>query len=134
MHNRGWIRIVEATIAILFILGTLFVINTNRAREQNAPDLNDLARDIVTEVAYNEQLRKMIITEDLAAQEELGAFVANRIPQPLQHEIRICALDDACGKSVYTEQNVYAAERLISAAIVQEQNLASKKIRLFIWR
>ena len=128
MNRRGFLRIVEATIAIVIVLGVMFVFFT-QARTQEGIDYSERARNILEEVSKNPVLRTAVLNNEV---EEVKDFVDGKIPeQYLEHEVKICEVNDACGKSEYTEGDVYSAERIISATI---DTLGPKKIRLFIWR
>lgn len=133
MDNRGWIRIIEASISIIIVLSALFLLY-----HENTPkpvtDLALVGRQILDEAAHNDTLRILILA-NYSAQENLDAFVKSRIPsRSLTFEARICELNDVCGKSNYTAGEVWAAERIFAAAVIDAGQGAPKKIRLFIWR
>ena len=128
MYNKGWVRIVEASIGILIILGVLFALYEQQT-VSNEPDLNQRARDILDEIATNSTIRDEIVTGN---NNFLNAIVAPYIPESyLAFEAKICEMDDVCGKSTYTDGNVYSAERVVSSTIYLQNNT---KVKLFIWR
>ncbi len=130
MNKGGWIRIVEATFASIIVLGVLFFL-TVRDTGLSEQDLSSLGRSVLDEVAVNQTLRSYVLTDNFVA---LNDSVATKISQGyLDYEVRICPIQEICGKSVYTPGNVYAAERVISAS-VNEDIFNPKKVRLFIWR
>lgn len=134
MNNRGWLRIVEASIAIIMILTTLFILY-QRSNPVELTDASFMARQVLEEAAHNEPLRLAILTGDLQRQELLDLFIRSRIPsRALAFEARICELDEVCGKTNYTEGEVFAAERVFAAVVTDQQSLVPKKVRLFIWR
>ncbi len=128
MYRRGWLRIVEATLAALIVLSVLFALYTKNT-VSSEPDLSEQARTILEEISANSTLRNDILTNNAP---NLNAMIAKRLVG-LLFEIRICEINDACGKSTYTPGNVYSAERVISAT-VEQLAFAPKKVRLFIWR
>lgn len=141
MNKRGWLRIIEASIAAVIILGVLFYLY-NRTQEANTYDLSDRARTIVDEIALNESMRYDIAT---APPSSLGSttfqvpasvqtFVIDRIhDSSLDFEIKLCTLRDVCGKSIFTGET-YSAERIISSSIQFNSEPEPRKVRLFIWR
>lgn len=134
MDNKGWIRIVEASISIILIMTTLFVVYQKSAYV-SPPDLTIMGRQVLEEAAHNETLRLALLTEDVRAQDYLNAFIRSRIiSRSFSFEAKICQLNDVCGKSNYTSGDVYAAERVFAAAVTDQQSLRPKKVRLFIWR
>lgn len=127
MNKKGFLRILEASISIMIIIGVLFVF-FNKQRISNEPDLSERARDILEEVSKNITLREAVLNEDTAV---LNSFIGSKIPENyLTFEYTICEVGSACGKSSYTPGNIYSGERSISSTI---NSLGPKKIRLFIW-
>jgi len=130
MYSKGWLRIVEASLAALIVLGVLFAVYTKNA-VSNEPDLSENARAILEEISNNNTLRNDVLRSDTA---RVNLIVAREVTDPsLEFEMRVCDLNDVCGKSTYTPGNVYTAERVISAT-VEQSTFAPKKMRLFIWR
>ncbi len=134
MYNRGWIRIVEASISIIIVLSALFLLyqQTNPAQTGS---LNSYGRQILEEAAHDESLRLAIVTNESTSQQQLDSFIRSRlVSRSLTFEARICELDDACGKSNYTAGEIYAVERVFAAAVSSDRPmLTPKKVRLFIW-
>lgn len=134
MNKEGFLRIVEATIAIVIIAGVLFLFFIE-SREAKKPDLSEKARDILDEISKNTSLRTKIVNYNTDPPDQIPAglsnYVSNRIFEDyLAYEIRICEVDSACGQINYIPGDVYSAERIISSTI---NALGPKKIRLFIW-
>lgn len=121
-------RIVEASIAVLIVLSVLFYLYV-RSQEPITSRLDETARGVLEEMALNASIRKMVIENDGLL---LNQTTRNYIPAYLSYEIRICPVDQVCGKSSYTGEEVYASERVIGADI-QNDSYSPKKIRLFIW-
>jgi hypothetical protein len=135
-NNRGWLRIIEASIAILIVLSTLIVVYI-RAGSSNQPDLSERAREILNEMARNSTLREAILNYNIDNELIISNSIKNYIPEAnIQFDKRICKLDEACGKLEFTPGDVYVAERIISSYIgadsVSPEN--ARKIRLFMWR
>lgn len=129
-NKRGWLRIIEASIAILIILTVLFALY----KKQQTPtdiDLSERARSILDEVSQNSSLRDKALSNETA---DINSAISQHIPETnLAFEFQVCDLEDVCGKSTYTAGNVYTAERVISASISNPE-FKPKKIRLFMWR
>ena len=134
MQRNGWMRIVEASLSILFILSVLFFLY-NREAQSESLALDEKAQNILAELASKGAFREAVLSRD---EPYVHQAVAAKIPEShLLFEARICGLDEVCGKSNFTEGNVYAAERVISSSL--EKNPSSdgavpKKVRLFVWR
>ncbi len=131
MNNRGWLHIVEASIAILFVLSVLFVLYI-RAQKPIETNLDEKARGILAEMALNSTIRELALDGN---EEGLSRYARAYVPAYLSYELRLCEVREVCGKSNYDDSHeVFAAERVISADIQSDtEDLRPKKIRLFMW-
>ena len=139
-NRRGFIRIVEASISIVIIMGVLFAFSTQKAISNDIPDYTERARDILEELSRDQELRKKVI--DNSELECLGGatqvidsgikdFISIRIPESyLDYEIRICDVNDVCGKCSFVDKEIFSGERIISGDL---NNLNPVKVKLFIW-
>ena len=127
MNKGGFLRILEAIIAVILIMSVMFLL-FNKTRTSNEPDLSEKARNILEEVASNFTMREAVLNNNKSI---VDNYISTKIPESyLKFETRICEVDEACGKPEYVG-NLYSAERIISSTI---ETLGPKKIRLFIWR
>jgi len=127
MNRDGILRLIEAIIAIVIIFGVIFIFFA-QSRVGSGVDLSGRAGNILEEISKDVTLREAVLNNDT---DVIGAFVADRILEAhLDFEVKLCEVGSVCGKSVYTEGNVYSAERIISSTL---NDFDPKKIRLFIW-
>jgi hypothetical protein len=134
VNKKGFLRIIEASVAVVIIMGLLFVYSTRGAGIAQDPDWSQKAREILEEASRDPAVRNEII----AYQPSSGfpptfifdAFVSARIPGHLNHEIRICDMEQVCGMRNYVSGNVYVGERVFSASITAH---SPRKVRIFIW-
>lgn len=132
MYKRGWLRIVEASFALLIILSILFMLYGRTSATSST--LDERARLILSELSTSSTFREAVLAHDTAF---VNQSIAERIPEPyLTFEARICNLEEVCGKSGFSEGDVFAAERIISSSIDLPgvEGSTPQKIRLFIWR
>jgi len=134
MNNRGFMRVVEATIAIILVLGSLIILASRQDFEERK-DLSEILPQILNEIAHDEGFRRKIVGGENVLG-ELESFVDDRIENPsLKFEIKICELDDLCSLTEAPEnsKDIYVAERVISTSI-EEPRFDPKKVRIFLWR
>ena len=133
VSNKGFIRIVEMVIAIVIILTMLVVAYKRNASEQNTQDLSEVARDILRDIASQEQLRNEVLNAqaNVNSMPNTILFINNSLPDYLLFELRACVASSACGQSQY-RGNVYSAERIISVSS-GVTSFSPIKLRLFIW-
>jgi hypothetical protein len=134
--KRGIIRIIEAFISILLILGATTIIFTKVGqKDYESENIANTEKAILSLIANNPSLRNQVVTaqksgEDYLVSQELSEFVALRIPPSYEYEIVICELKQICSASQYHEV-VHAQERAISSTL---DNYAPKKVKIYVWR
>lgn len=134
MNKRGWMRIVEATIAVMIVIG--FVLTYTAKIKKADEDLTHIVTPVLEEIAESNSLRANILSDnpDFTM---LNDFVDARITNPkLDYMIKVCNLNDICGLDSMPNNvagDVFAVERVISATPVQG-DFKPKKIKIFLWR
>ncbi len=131
-NNRGIIRIIEASIAILIIFSAVLVISSKDNSSKN-PNFEKFAIDLLEEIAKNNSLREMIILNSNQGKEQSKIFIQTRINNPLVgFEINVCEPDNLCALENFPSgvKEIFSAERLISSTI---RNYDPKKIKVFLW-
>ena|SRR3989338_5328798 len=126
-NKKAWLRIFEAFIAILLVLGVLIVMVTRSYNYDEEENVQETQRFILEQVSADDELRKDILQEDNA---RVNQTIATLIPPHWNFETKICNLSVICGMSNYTEKNVYADEILIAANLTRYN---PKKLRFFVW-
>lgn len=133
VNKGGWIRIVEATIAILIIFVALFLVSETK-RAQTESDLSTTITPLLEEIAKNNSLRDKIMANPQEAEGDINSFIEARIKEPnIEHAARVCDINEICGllgKYPEAKGNVYAGSRLISSSLSSAQ---PKKVALFLW-
>jgi len=129
MNNKAWIRIAEAFLAILIVIGVLLVIMSKQDTTTNISEViyerQDQILDLISE---NNTLREDIIIGDNI---EVNNLIVKMVPSSWEFETKICEIDDICSmeSSIY-DRDVYAEERLITSTLTQ---YSPKKLRFFVW-
>jgi len=130
-------RVIEATIAILLIVGTLLIVSSQR----NIPERRDLSEtlpSLLDEIAHNLTLREEIIkNNDVTISEAMvEASLGLRLRNPsLNYKVEICNLEDFCALDHYpdTDEEIFAYERVVSSSLAVN-TFEPKKIKVFLWR
>lgn len=135
-QKRGWIRILEAVVAILLLASVLLYLYTNKAENPTkfSNYVTDIQMRILSELAQDEELRKAAIQED-TNYTALEDFIEFNLPRDLDFRIGVCSLnEDTCpphGEPITTENDVYVEERIISSTL---DTYSPKLIRLYVWK
>ena len=142
--KRAWLRIVEATLSIILILGSVLIFyQSNKA--ESSDNLSSILPTLADQIAKNETLRYAIITSGssnkLAIQGQINTFMSQSMKRTdLSHSSVICGLNETCSPSSAINSrdgNIFSYERIISADLYDinsnfTQN--AKKIRLYLWK
>lgn len=141
-EKRGWIRVVEAFVAILLIAGVLLIV-VNKGyigKKDISKQIYDIEISILREIELNDSLRNEILSlplgEDsvIVTEENLPNTylkIKGRPPEYLECKAKICKLDKIC---IWTEdvgKDVYAEAVAISAT----NNVYSpRQLKIFCWK
>jgi len=133
VNNRGWLRIVEASAAVLIIFSVILLISRQAAIPQSN-DLTGTITPILEEIARNSSLREDIITYGNESVPQLREFVGSRIKlHSLNYEVAVCNVDEICSLVSYPSNTdeIYTGERIISSTLTSYN---PKKVKIFLWR
>jgi len=135
--KRGWIRIVEAFVAILLITGVILVI-----LDKGYIGKSDISKEVYTqqeailrEIQLNDTLRgKILGANPLPVNwSNMPVFVQgkiNEMPNYLECEAEICAINDNCLISKTIEKDIYVR----SVAITSSQgSYDARQLKMFCW-
>ena len=148
MNKRGWMRILEATIAVMIVSGVLVVVYSRQVDRgvEPADYFFNLQRQILMDISSRSDLRlnvlKAVETPSNDDYVNVSEFVAGRIPGAFGHSIRICEFggDDYCkmNRTHYIatrDKDVFVEEVVISSDFSDGSKSwrVPKKLRLFVW-
>lgn len=135
MNKKGFMRIVEATVAVLIILAAMLLLSSHRTGSESL-DLGKNLPQYLDEIANDGSLREEILhsPNESETEKSLENFVRTRMNPATNYYIEICELSEPCYLDPYpdTEQEVFAAERVISTTL-DEPGFSPKKIKIFVW-
>ena len=131
-NKKGWIRIVEAFIAVIIIIGAvLIVIQSNKI--QNEKSFCSLLPGILEEISKNDSLRQAVFDNNSLI---IQQYAQNKVQHPsFIFRAKICLLNDLC---VLTESgldkiDICAEQRIISTSKNQTA-FSPMKLKLFLFR
>ena len=89
-------KVVEASIAIILVLGALVVISLRSERAEEE-DFALKIYPILEEIGKNSTLRAEILTGSQDIETEINSLVESRIKQKqIAHDVKICSVDENC--------------------------------------
>ena len=132
-NKRGWIRIMEAVVAILIMASVLIVLYTNNTPQVSyAQYISDLQIRILDDVALSPELRNAtLFSNETYIQPLLNNSVFSKVPSNFDYALVVCSLTNSnCVFPNNLTQEVYVEDRIISSNL---QNYNPKILRFFIW-
>jgi len=130
-NKKGWMRIIEAFIAILLIMTVmLVVIQRQRSGTNVASEIETRQKSILTLVSGDELLRSEILSGVLTKTSQKVDYL---LPPSYNYSMRLCLISDICGLNFTIPGEVYSQETLITANLTYKSPVPIK-LKLFFWR
>jgi len=142
-NKRGWIRIVEAFVAVLLVTGVVLVIIDRGyiEKEDISTKVYKAQLSILREVESDDCLREDILNvEELPVSWEnfneennlldVKERILKRVPNYLECEARICALTDICEFDKDYNIDIYAQAVGVTATL---EIYDPRQLKLFCW-
>ena len=138
--KRGWVKIFEATIAILIVMSVLLITTVKQidnGTKNYEDEIYQIQNNALNKISINQCLRGKIIdanrTKSTESQQAIENMIFSEIPDNFNFEIKICEINKVCPIDNYAShngQNIYAQDKAISG---NESEYAPLKIKLFMW-
>lgn len=131
-NKKGWLRIVEAFIAILLI-GTviIYIYPQINKQDNSSEEIYDMQKKILDFISKNPEMRAEAIREEHVL---IDDFVRKNLPSNWDFRINICKANVICNDGIPIDKNVFVNEVLITATATDFPDKTTRKIRFFIWR
>lgn len=156
VNKRGWMRVLEVTIAILLISGVLLFAYSKQIKPSHDDEyIFNVQNKILRDISIRDDLRKAVLGvlsdeeyEDATNGEKqlsegnfsiLDGFVLSQMPSSYSYVVRVCDLGSVCSlgstQSIenFREDVDVFAEDIIISAVVSDKVYDPKKVVLFVW-
>lgn len=143
MNKKGWIKIVEAFVAILIIIGVALFLYGNRTPKNKdlSSEIYPIERAILEDIQNNEEFRSIVVgikEEDIPVSwenftgelEEIKRKIIEKTPTNLECVAKICKLGNEICDIDYLNKEVYAKPVVISTNITK---YSPKQLKLFCY-
>jgi len=131
-QKQGFIRIVEAFIAVMVIAGVMsyiYVAQINKPNEEE--QIHQLEKVILDQISSDQNLREGVLNNNIVL---INNTINSLIPSSYAYNFKICDINEICGldyaSSYYTKNEIYSEDVAITATL---QSYDPKKIRIFVW-
>ena len=142
-NKRGWIRIVEAVIALFLITGVLLIVIDKGyiGKKDISSEMYKVQLSILREIQIDDNLRTSILNisaENLPADENVPQAVVDKVnerkPDYIDCKVRVCKLDEVCSLDIYPQEavgkDIYAQSVAITAILTE---YSPRQLKLFCW-
>ena len=141
MNKKGWIKIVEAFIAILLVAGVLLIVINQGyiGKKDISSDVYDVEVSILREIQLNDALRDDILNAEPIPIKwddfppNIKTKIIDRTPNYLDCEAEICEMDEVCELDEYPEKDVYAQSVAITTTLETPEEQQLRQLKLFCW-
>jgi hypothetical protein len=136
VNKKGWLRIVEAVIAIFIIFGVLIVIQY-KGEKKASLDLSDICSPLLEQIARNISTRAKVVSQDPSAFKEINSTISEKLDKyGAMSELKLCSVEDPCSLSLQTSsllkgKEIQSFERIISST---PSKFATQRIKVFVWK
>lgn len=137
VNKKGFMRIVEATIAVILILTSLVFLSSQRDFQENR-DIGLVLPSLLEEVARNLTMREEVAgsVDEEVIEKNVEVALKSRINSPLVNiSVELCNSTEVCFLEPYpnTDEDIFSSERVIGGSI-RNKTTETKRIRVFMWR
>lgn len=146
-NKRGWIRIIEAFIAVVLIASVILIIYQRQVYKPNRDDeIKKIGRGILEDFERTEEMRGVVLalkqnetedekglkpyTEEYVLDPRILGFMNERVPLRLAFEVKVCAPSFICSQNEYVKKTVYVDEIIISSTL---ESYGPRKVKLYLW-
>ena len=139
MNKRGWIKIVEAFVAILLITGVVLVIISEEqlVNSDLSSDIYESQLITLRDIQMNNELRSSVLGVSTPIESDDAGFpldVQTRIEyfslDYLECKAKICELESTCDLNNPPEKEVHAQSVAITSTLTDYD---PKQLKLFCW-
>ncbi len=140
-NKKGFIRILEATIAIMIVAGVLLVAYSKQQSVDNTSRdyIYSIQKKILDDISLRDDLRNAVLqSNDTDVNSDLKDYVTSQVPSNFGHSIKVCNLENPptpCKMFAEDFVNASGADIYVDEALVSA-NLSEydpKRVRIFIW-
>jgi len=135
-NKKGWIRIAEAFIAVLLVIGiAIIVVGGGIQIEGTSEKVHDIEISILREIQLNNTLRSEILgTSGIIKWKDFPLETKNKIQNKMVNWLecvaQICLPENPCLLEGESEKSIYAQSVLITSTL---DIFNPRQLKLFCW-
>ena len=129
MHKKGYIKTIEAVVAIVFILGFIYMATPREKTDigEEIPSNVKAAHNLImSEFLRNDTLREYVAKGD---RDSVDPFISNNIPGGYDYAFEICSSTLSCTTEELPLKVTYVGSVFVATNITGQPRV----VRLYIW-
>ena len=144
--KKGWIRIVEAFVAILLIMGVVLILLNKGyiGKKDISEKVYEFEISGLRAVELNDILREELLSVDNALiplesdnqrfPPGIKSTISEKIPENFECKLKICPPERICSLNVYLEEDIYAQAVVIASTHTETLTTYNpKQLKIFCW-
>ena len=143
LGKKGWIRIIEASVAILLIAGILLIILGEERFMNPNPDANIYHSQLIVlrDIQMTATLRQSVLEATVPIDSDEEGFpsdIKDRIDyfilNYLECKAKICEIGLDCDLEGLPEKSIYVQSVFLTVTKTQVGGIDPRQLKLFCWR
>ena len=139
MNKKGWIRIVEAFVALLLVSGVILIVlsDDSLGNEDRSSKIHDAELAVLRDIQVDETLREDILNAPIPIESIDEGFPSDvedrinlRIPNYLECIAKICEITSECDLDDSPEKSIYVQSVAITTTSGEYK---PRQLKLFCW-
>ena len=137
VNKKGWIKVLEASIAVLLVAGVIiFMIKSmDFNRDRQVSEIYNAEEDILRNIELNSSMRNEVLkTSGSVEWRDFPNSIKNLVAEkkPLRHECagKICSPEDSCMIERIETNNIYTQSVIITSNLTIYN---PRVIKIFCW-
>lgn len=133
--KKGWIKIVEAFIAIILIaIVVLIILNQNSSfNKASSEKIYGLEKLLLLEIRSNNTLRDDVLNTDPLpsnASQNINDFINSKMPNYLTCQAKVCMINSICELNNYPKTDTYVQSIVMSTSTNLEK-YSPRELKIF---
>lgn len=135
-NKKGWLRIIESTIAVLIILSAFMILYESQKAEIRIDPGSQISQALDF-AATNESLRNDILNNSASIEIKLTNLLDENLNKDkINYTLVLCSAYENCNadnSKIAKNKDIYTIERIVSTNLTLTDLDYAKKIKIFYW-
>ena len=122
--RKGWVRILEAAVAIMLIFGFMLYLRAKVEQKSVSDQMYEMTHRVLSEISANETLRNEILGTSAEKPLTNSSLDARITKYGVGYSFNVCGMTESCSVEALPKDKEIFADAII---------INPKKLALFVW-